>query len=113
MPTIEQRYEGALAVIDEIAQLAGRLAIAVAASDPEAKRTLSCLRRDHIASCFRVAGDDASITTTLHELDHRLTTIGQIDKSQLPDLGSYVHSRRNPVRGAPQPSFSTPRRRRP
>lgn len=74
MPTIEQRYEGALAALTEMEHLALRLAGAVAAHDPDAKRTLNGLCRDHLSALFRVGGDDASVKTIIEELERSWAT---------------------------------------
>jgi hypothetical protein len=95
VPTIEQRYESAVAVITEIVQLAGRLAIAVAAHDADAKRTINRLCREHIAAAFRVGGDDASVKTILDGLEQALRTLARMDKSELPGFEAYMRGVRN------------------
>ena len=95
MPTIERRYEFAVAVIDELRHFCVRLALALAAHDPDTKKTLNSLRRDHINSAFRVGGDDATLKAILEEFDKTLTRVGAIDKSIIPDVQASYRSHRN------------------
>lgn len=95
MPTIEQRYEGALAVLTEIAHLAVRLATALAAHDAEARRTLNRVCHDHISAAFRLGGDDASVKAIIEELERLLSAVARMDKTQLPAFEAYIRGLRN------------------
>jgi hypothetical protein len=95
MPTIDRRYESAIAALEEISELAVRFALAIAEHHPDGKKVLDRLRRDHINSAFRVAGDDATIKSTLENIDARIAAIALADKTILPAVQARYGGHRN------------------
>ena len=95
MPTIERRYQAAVAVVEELRYFCVRLALAVAAHDPEAKKTLNGLRRDQINAAFRVGGDDPTLKSILDELDELIARAAKLDPADVPEIVTRYRTHRN------------------
>jgi uncharacterized membrane protein YccC len=95
MPTIERRYEAAVAVVDELRHFCVRLALALAAHHPEAKKTLDRLRRDQVNAAFRVGGDDPTVKSILEELDQALATVRRLDPAAVAETEARYSAHRN------------------